>query len=50
MRRAVVFQGTVGREWMIQSKSMWVSEQMVVLEESVGTAIETKQMDIRAKP
>lgn len=46
MRRAVVFKGTVSKAWMTQSKIV----QMTDLEENVGSAMETKQKDIRAQP
>lgn len=49
MRKAVVFKGIVGRDWMIQSKTVWVSGRRAVLEESVGAAMETEQMGIRAQ-
>lgn len=48
MRRAVVFEGAGGKEPMIQSKIVWVSGQMASLR-SVGTAMGTMQVDIRAK-
>lgn len=49
MRKAVVFKGIVGIDWMIQSQTVWVSGRKAVLEESVGAAMETKQMGIRAQ-
>lgn len=47
MRRAVVSEGTGGRGWMIQSKTVSVSGQ-ILLEERVSIAMETTQVDIRA--
>lgn len=44
MRRAMVFEGTGGRGWMIQSKTVSVSGQMAVLEERVGTAMPLVRM------
>lgn len=49
MRRVVVCKSTGGRGQMIQSKNVWVSGQMAVLEESVGTAVDTTQVHSRAK-
>lgn len=47
MRRAVVSKVAGGRGWMIQSKTVSVSGQ-ILLEERESIAMETTQVDIRA--